>query len=89
MQNVEAKPSKTLIMRTTLSIDDDILMVAKTMAERERLTIGEVISRLARQALKPDISTAKVRNGIQLLPTTANASPVTMELVNQLRDELP
>ena len=76
-------------MRTTLSIDDDVLMAAKTVAERERRTIGEVLSSFARQGLKRDASAGGMRNGIRLLPTQASASPVTMELVNQLRDELP
>jgi hypothetical protein len=76
-------------MRTTLSIDDDVLMAAKTVAERERRTIGEVLSSLARQGLKRDASAGGMRNGIRLLPAQASASPVTMELVNQLRDELP
>lgn len=77
------------IMRTTLSIDDDVLMAAKTVAERERRTIGEVLSSLARKGLKRDASAGGVRNGVRLLPTQASASPVTMELVNLLRDELP
>jgi hypothetical protein len=38
-------------MRTTLSIDDDILVTAKHLAERDRKTVGEVISDLARQGL--------------------------------------
>lgn len=76
-------------MRTTLSIDDDVLMAAKTVAERERRTIGEVLSSLARKGLKRDASAGGVRNGVRLLPTQASASPVTMELVNLLRDELP
>ena len=76
-------------MRTTLSIDDDVLMAAKTVAERERRTIGEVLSSFARQGLKRDASAGSLRNGIRLLPAQENASPVTMALVNQLRDELP
>ena len=76
-------------MRTTLSIDDDVLMAAKSLAERERRTIGEVLSHLARQALQREPSAGGMRNGIRLLPATASSSPVTMELVNQLRDDLP
>jgi hypothetical protein len=38
-------------MRTTLSIDDDILVTAKHLAERDRKTVGEVISDLARSQL--------------------------------------
>ena len=76
-------------MQTTLSIDDDVLMAAKNLAERERRTIGEVLSDLARQALRCDPPAGGVRNGIRLLPVKADAAPVTMERVNQLRDELP
>ena len=76
-------------MRTTLSIDNDVLMAAKAVAERERRAIGGVLSSFARQGLKCDASAGGVRNSIRLLPTQARAFPVTMELVHQLRDELP
>lgn len=75
-------------MRTTLSIDDDVLAAAKHLAERDQKSVGEVISVLARQGL---VRTARVgksaRNGIPLL--RRGDVPVTMELVNQLRDESP
>ena len=64
-------------------------MAAKNLAERERRTIGEVLSDLARQALQREPAASGMRNGIRLLPVKASSSPVTMELVNQLRDELP
>ncbi len=75
-------------MRTTLAIDDDVLAAAKHLAERENKSIGEVISILARQGLKPIARSARqVRNGIPLLPARKGSAPVTLELVNQLRDE--
>jgi hypothetical protein len=77
-------------MRTTLAIDDDILAAARHLAERERKTVGEVISFLARQGLARDSGAAKAeRNGIPLLPVRRGTPPVTLELVNQLRDEAP
>ena len=77
-------------MRTTLAIDDDVLAAAKHLAEREQRTVGEVISSLARQALaRTGRGTRTERNGIPLLPSKKSASPVTLELVNQLRDEQP
>ena len=39
-------------MRTTLSIDDDVLYAVKSLARRQGRSIGEVISELARQALQ-------------------------------------
>ncbi len=77
-------------MRTTLAIDDDVLAAAKHLAAREQKTVGEVISGLARQALSGGGRKAQaVRNGIPLLPGKTGAKPVTLELVNQLRDEQP
>ncbi len=76
-------------MRTTLSIDDDVLLAAKNLAEREHRTVGEVLSNLARQALRRERPGGSIRNGIRLLPSSTEALPITMELVNQLRDELP
>lgn len=77
-------------MRTTIAIADDVLAAAKYLAERERRTVGEVISTLARLGLSRGGRSSRVeRNGIPLLPTKKSASLVTLELVNQLRDEQP
>lgn len=76
-------------MRTTLSIDDDILAAAKELAAKHRKSIGEVLSSLAREALRPRKQTRRTRNGVPLLPVRPDAMPVTLEMVNQLRDELP
>jgi Ribbon-helix-helix protein, copG family len=77
-------------MRTTLSIDDDILAAAKHLAAREHKSVGEVISALARQGLARSSRAPKVeRNGIPLLPSRKRATPITLELVNRLRDEQP
>ena len=77
-------------MRTTLAIDDDVLAAAKHLAEREQRSIGDVISTLARQGLTRSVRSNKTeRNGIPLLPSRKAAVPVTLELINQLRDEQP
>jgi len=77
-------------MRATLAIDDDVLPAAKHLAEREQKTIGAVISSLASLGLASRSGGLRTeRNGIPLLPHGKNASPVTLEQVNQLRDERP
>ena len=77
-------------MRTTLAIDDDVLAAARHLAEREHRSLGEVISGLARQGLSRGArSESLTRNGLRLLPLRGGAASVTLELVNQLRDELP
>ena len=74
-------------MRTTLDIDEDVLLAAKAIARRESLSIGKVLTDLARQALtrQPE---AVTRNGVPLFPQQPDASVVTLELVNRLRDEI-
>ncbi len=76
-------------MRTTLAIDDDVLAAAKVLAARQRKTVGEVISALATQALRPANALGETRNGIALLPVRLGVVPVTSELVDQLLDESP
>jgi hypothetical protein len=76
-------------MRTTLAIDDDVLAAAKGLAARQHKSLGDIISALARQALRPPPASHGMRNGIALLPVRPDAMPVTLELVNQLRDESP
>ena len=75
-------------MRTTLAIDDDVLTAAKAIAQQTNKTIGEVVSALARRALRPPAAGAE-RNGIPLLPVRKAGVIVTPEIVNALRDELP
>jgi hypothetical protein len=76
-------------MRTTVTIDDDVLAAAKVIAAREDKTLGEVLSSLAREALRPSQRAGRSRNGVPLLAVRPDAAPVTSELVNRLRDELP
>jgi len=51
--------------------------------------IQQVISALARQALQPARLSQATRNGVPLLQTQTGAVPVTLDMVNKLRDELP
>jgi hypothetical protein len=76
-------------MRTTLDLDDDILQAVKELASARGVTAGRMLSDLARKALQPAAETARVRNGIQLMPRRpAGSPPITMKMVNELRDEL-
>lgn len=74
-------------MRTTLTIDDDVLEAARSLAERDKKTVSEVISGLARDALSKPATGLRYRNGVPLLPTKNPRIRVTLEMVNRLRDE--
>jgi hypothetical protein len=77
-------------MRTTLAIDDDVLHAVKERARRERRTVGEVLSDLAREAL-----TGPYRAGSEAAPDAFHGfepfphrgPAVSNDLIDQLREE--
>jgi hypothetical protein len=75
-------------MRTTLTIDDDVLEAAKALADQRRLSLGEIVSDPARQSLRRPAGTNE-RNGVPLLPVSNPRAQVTLAMVNRLRDEAP
>ena len=75
-------------MQTTLAIDDDILAEAGKLATLEQKTVGEVISDLARKALRPAKTEVTYRNGVPLLPITPNSRPITQEMARHFIEEL-
>ena len=76
-------------MRTTLAIDDDIFAYARSHAQREHISIGEAISRLAREGIRaqtmPAAKAAKPKSRFALLP--ARNEVITTEHVRQLMDQ--
>ena len=75
-------------MRTTLTIDDDVLVAARTIAQQMNKTIGAVVSDLARRSLQPPAAPEE-RNGILLLPVRDSGVIVTPDIVSKLRDAFP
>jgi len=76
-------------MRTTLSLDDDILLAVHERAGREKRSAGAVLSDLARQALTEqhtgsEVTTAE-RHGFRPLPRRGAA--ISNALIDRLRDD--
>ena len=71
-------------LRTTLDLEDDVLIAIKAIANQKQKPMGSIVSDLLREALSAPNS-LEVRNGIPLLPKRKNGKIVTFELVNQLR----
>lgn len=83
-------------MRTTLDIADDVLFAAKEIAHREKKSLGQVISELARRAFQSPVagttatgaalqaSERLAEYGIEPLPPRGGL--VTNELIDRLRD---
>ncbi len=79
-------------MRTTLEIEDDVLVAAKELARRGGTTAGRVISDLVRQALTQPAATAgnSAREPAALYgfrPFPSRGGVVSNEQVDRLRDE--
>jgi len=77
-------------MRTTLSLDDDVLLAVKERARREKRTVGEVLSDLARQALTSQHAAATATKaedfyGFEPFPHRGNA--ISNSLIDQLRED--
>ena len=75
-------------MRTTLDLDEDVLLAAKERARCEQKTAGKVISEWARRGLCNPAETQLeplVVNGFEVLP--ARGRLVTNELVRQILEE--
>jgi hypothetical protein len=75
-------------MRSTVDIDEDILMAVKEIARQRGATLGKVLSELARQSLTRQAPTG-TRYGLPLLPVQPKVGVVRPGLVNRLRDETP
>ena len=73
-------------MRTTLSIDDDVLVAARELAARERRSVGDVLSDLARSALAGEVD-AVPESHFGFRPLPHRGGLVTNELIDQLRDD--
>ena len=79
-------------MRTTLDIDEDVLLAAKAMARRQRRSAGSVISELARKGLTgngvgKDETVGEDQSFYGFNPLPKRGVVVTDELIDALRDE--
>jgi hypothetical protein len=81
-------------MRTTLDLDDTVLAAARNLARAEGLSLGAAVSRLARRGLSaPDPDPVEGRGVVDVAYApfaVLSGDPdhvVTLELVNQFRDD--
>jgi len=76
------------MMRTTIDLEEDVLLAAKEIAKQRGIMVGQVISDLARQAMTRRVPVSR-KHGLPLFPVQPDAGVITLELVNHLRDEMP
>jgi hypothetical protein len=74
-------------VRTTLDIDNELLLAVKAIAQQRKTTAGQVVSSLLRESLAPKDFKVEHRNGVPLLPKRPSGPRVTSEMVSRLLDE--
>jgi hypothetical protein len=72
-------------MRTTLDIDDDVMVAARELAAGERRSLGSVVSELARRGLTP--ARVDAVDGLPVISVPAGTPPITPEMVRRALDE--
>lgn len=72
-------------MRTTLDIDDDVVVAARELAADGRRSLGSVISELARRGLTP--ARVEAEGDLPVIRVPAGAAPITPQMVSRALDE--
>lgn len=76
-------------MRTTLDLDDAVLSAAKALAKDRGVSIGRAVSELALVGLRPPVPSPHSGEpaGFPTFELDPDAPPITLDLVNDHRDE--
>jgi len=73
-------------MRTSMSLDDDIVPVVKRYAAQRSVTLGKAVSDLVRRGLTVPAPT-RVVNGVTIFPLPDDSCRVTAAKIAGLDDE--
>ena len=73
-------------MRTTLAIDDDLLNIARSMAEQRNASIGTVVSELIRSGLRRRTE-YRINDGLPVFDVRDSTQVITLEDVKKAEDE--
>ena len=74
------------MMRTTLNLPDDVYNIAKTRAEAKRISLGDAVGEMVRQAMEPTLIDPD-----ELFPrfkVPEGTPKVTLEEILAAKDEL-
>jgi hypothetical protein len=73
-------------VRTTLSLDDDVLEAVRSYARSRDLALGEAVSELVRRGLQAPLRT-RVLNGFHVVDLPAESPTVTSADVKRFQEE--
>lgn len=73
------------LMRTTLEIGDDVLVVARSLAGERKISLGAAVSELARRGLQSGRS--QTEGDLPVFEVPPDAGAITPEMVDAALDE--
>ena len=73
-------------MRTTLTLDDDVYQAVSTLSHTSGLSLGKVLSKVARRGLKP-APMKKKKNGLPTFDVPPGAPMIPGNLIQKFWDE--
>lgn len=76
------------MMRTTVTIDDDILAVARALAQQNGVSLGRALSELARRGQRATATTVD-GDGLPVFAIPHDAKPITSDDVYKALGEWP
>jgi len=74
------------MMRTTLNIDDDLIRTVRSIADRQNVSLGSVVSSLIRTGLERDTA-YRFDNGIPVFEVREDARIITLNDVRSTDDD--
>lgn len=73
-------------MRTTINLDEDVLRAVRSLARERGESLGDVVSALVREALRPPAKTV-YEEGFPVFRVREGAPPITPEMVESALEE--
>ena len=74
-------------MRTTVNLPDDVLSVARSLADLKGISLGNALAELARAGLKPAVR-INTKTAFPSFEVSEQAKPITLEQPLQAEDDL-
>jgi len=74
------------MMRTTLTLPDDVYEVARSLAHSKNLSLGDALAELVRKGMRPAANPSNT--GFPCFSVAPDAPPITLEKTLDLEDDL-
>jgi hypothetical protein len=73
-------------MRTTVNLPEDVLRVARSLADAKGISLGDALAELARAGLKPALH-VNAKKAFPCFAVKEGAKPITLEQTLEAEDE--